>query len=88
MDQHQSKNLDIEALIYINVPHEELVERLLARGRHDDNEKAIMKRFEEYARSTAPIIENYRKKGIKIIEVEGRGEIDDIHRKILTSLRA
>lgn len=88
MEQHKSKAVEIEALIYINVPREELIKRLLARGRHDDNERAIIKRFEEYAKSTAPIIEDYRSKGISIIEVDGRGEIEDIHRNILTALKA
>jgi adenylate kinase len=84
--QHDEKSINIEALIYINVPKEELVRRLLKRGRHDDNEPAIRKRFEEYSKSTSPIIDDYREKGIKIIEVDGEGPIEDIQNEILQAL--
>ncbi|HEX5796942.1 MAG TPA: nucleoside monophosphate kinase [Candidatus Saccharimonadales bacterium] len=81
--QHKLGKVDIEALIYIEVPKAELIKRLLLRGRHDDNEPAIEKRFEEYSKSTSPIIDAYRKKGIRIIEVDGHGPVDDIQLKIL-----
>lgn len=86
--QHQDKRINIEALIYINVPKDELVKRLILRGRHDDNESAIRERFEEYSRSTSPIIDAYRQQGIKIIEVDGQGPVEDIQAKILDSIDA
>lgn len=84
--QHESGRIDIEALIYLDVPKDELIKRLLLRGRHDDNEAAIKKRFEEYSRSTSPIIDDYKKRGIKIIQVDGSGSIEDIQSEILASL--
>ncbi len=86
IEQHHEETINIEALIYINVPKEELVRRLLLRGRHDDNEPAIRKRFEEYSKSTSPIIDDYKNQGIKIIEINGQGSIEEIQSEILQAL--
>lgn len=86
ISQHKSGSINIEALIYLNVSKEELIRRLLARGRHDDNEPAIRRRFEEYSKSTSPIIEDYMNQGIKVIEVDGQGSVDEIQASILESL--
>lgn len=84
--EHNNKVINIEALIYINVPKTELIRRLLLRGRHDDTEPAIRKRFEEYSKSTSPIIDDYKKQGVKIIEIDGKGSIEDIQSQILKAL--
>lgn len=83
LEKYKKNKINIEALIYLEVSREELTDRLLARGRTDDNETAIKMRFEEYSRATLPIIENYKKEGIKVIEVNGSGPIEVIHKKIL-----
>lgn len=84
--QHDSGKINIEYLIYIDVPKEKLVERLLKRGRHDDNEQAIRKRFDEYSKSTSPIIDNYAGRGIKVIKIDGNDTVDNIHAKIIKLL--
>ncbi|HEX5455873.1 MAG TPA: nucleoside monophosphate kinase [Candidatus Saccharimonadales bacterium] len=84
--QHNAGEINIEALIYLDVPREELIKRLLLRGRHDDNEAAIKKRFEEYSKSTSPIIDDYKKRGIKVIEIEGLGSIEGIQAEMLSAL--
>ncbi len=86
LEKHEKGEINIEALVYLKVAQEELTGRLLERGRADDNKKAIKTRFEEYSRATLPIIDNYKSKGIKVIEVNGSGLIDDIHQEILKNL--
>ncbi|MEX2014774.1 MAG: nucleoside monophosphate kinase [Candidatus Saccharimonadales bacterium] len=86
LKKHKKNEINIEALIYLKVLREELIDRLLARGRADDNEAAIKMRFEEYSRATSPIIENYKKEGIKIIEVNGSGTVETIHKNIFEQL--
>lgn len=87
LQQHTAGIINIEALIYLDVPEPELIRRLIARGRHDDTEQAIRKRFEEYSKSTSPIIDDYRNRGIKIIHVNGEGPIDRIQTEIMESLK-
>lgn len=86
LKKHNSQEINIQALVYLDVPKEELLGRLLARGRADDNESAIKMRFEEYSRATQPIIDSYRKAGIKVIDVDGRGDVETIHAEILKRL--
>ena len=86
LEKHKDNEIDIEAIIYLKVSKEELIDRLLSRGRADDNETAIKTRFEEYSRATSPIIEHYKKEGIQIIEVNGRGSVEIIHKNILEQL--
>ncbi len=51
----------IEHVISIEVPQEELLQRLAGRrqleGRHDDTDEAIRHRLEVYERETAPLID-------------------------------
>ena len=84
--KHKNGEIDIEALIYLKVTKEELIDRLISRGRADDNETAIKTRFEEYSRATLPIIEKYKGEGIKVVEVDGSGSIGEIHENILKQL--
>lgn len=85
--QHQAGNINIEALIYLDVPKDELVQRLLKRARHDDTEEAINKRFDEYSNSTSPIIEDYKNKGIRVLTINGQGSIEDIQADIIDTLK-
>lgn len=86
LSKHNEGEINIEALIYLRVSEEELLARLLDRGRADDNAPAIKTRFEEYTRSTLPIIKIYKEEGIKIIEVNGSGSVGNIHKDILKQL--
>ncbi|MGK7944268.1 MAG: adenylate kinase [Microcystaceae cyanobacterium] len=52
-----------EAVINIEVPDTVLIDRLLARGRADDNEDTIRRRLEVYQAQTAPVINYYQSKG-------------------------
>ena len=77
-DMHQQ----IDALIMLEVPEEEIVNRILLRGmdsnRSDDNnEEVIRTRFRVYQSKTAPIYNYYDVKG-KAYTISGLGSIDDI----------
>jgi adenylate kinase len=78
-------NMPLDKVVYLNVDDEEIVKRLLARGRADDTEEVIRNRLEVYRKQTAPLIDYYSEKGI-LAEVFGVGEIDEITKKIEESL--
>jgi adenylate kinase len=75
----------IEHVISIEVPQEELLQRLTGRrqleGRHDDTDEAIRHRLEVYARETAPLIDYYRRQGL-LRCIVGVGTIDEIFQRI------
>ena len=79
----------IEHVISIEVPQEELQQRLSGRrqleGRHDDTDDAIRHRLEVYERETAPLIDYYRRLGL-LRCILGVGTIDAIFQRIAVVL--
>lgn len=75
----------VAAMIELSVPEDELMARLLNRGkmsgRSDDNEETIKKRLNVYHTQTSPLIDWYEKEGIHH-HVEGLGTVDDIFARI------
>jgi adenylate kinase len=52
-----------EYVVYLAVPDGILIERLLVRGRKDDNEDTIRRRLEVYLEQTKPVIDYYHDHG-------------------------
>jgi adenylate kinase len=76
------KNNSITQVIALEVEEEEIVERILLRGkssgRSDDNDEAtIRKRFNIYQKETAPVALHYAAKNL-FKSIKGIGEIDEI----------
>ncbi len=78
-------NQPLEIVFYLNVNEEILVERLLNRGRSDDNELTIRKRLKIYNETTQPLIGYYEKQNI-LEYIEGNRDLnkisDDIKQKM------
>ncbi|GAA2028889.1 adenylate kinase [Yaniella flava] len=83
------KNDTLTAVLVLEVPDEEIVERLLARaeteGRSDDSEDVIKHRLELYHQETSDLIEAYIEQGI-VGRVDGTGAIDDITERLLQTI--
>ena len=80
------KGTAISAMLSLKVEDEELIRRLLTRGKNsgraDDQDKSIIaNRINEYNNKTAPLKEFYAAQN-KLSEVEGTGSIEDIATKV------
>ncbi|MFN0107626.1 MAG: adenylate kinase [Blastocatellia bacterium] len=51
------------------------------KQRSDDNPDSVVRRFEEYKSSTAPLIDYYRNSG-RLIETTGEGQVEEIFDKL------
>lgn len=75
------KGTSIHMLISLEVPEEELKQRLLLRGavsgRSDDNEEIIANRIVEYRAKTEPVSNYYEAQG-KLERIKGVGEVEEI----------
>lgn len=71
----------VAAMIELDVPEEELMQRLIKRGqesgRSDDNAETIKKRLDVYHNQTAPLIEWYKNEGVHH-HINGLGELNRI----------
>lgn len=76
----------VGVMISLEVPREELVKRLLKRGkdtgRSDDNLETINNRIDVYNRQTIPVTYYYEKMH-KHAPVEGTGSVDEIFERIV-----
>jgi adenylate kinase len=76
------KKTGITTVLALDVGEEELIKRLLNRGKtsgrsDDTNESIIRSRFSVYKNETSPVAEHY-KKARKFQAVNGEGSVDDI----------
>ena len=80
------RGMKIDQMLVLDVDHDELVKRLIARaelsGRPDDKDPAVIEnRIDVYKEKTEPIIEYCDKKGL-YQPVNGMGTIDDIFKRL------
>ena len=74
-------NPQIDKVIYLDVPDDELEKRLLKRHRIDDTPEVIEHRIQVYHTETVPLLEYYRRSG-KLITIDASGSIEDVSRII------
>jgi adenylate kinase len=75
------KELRITLVISMQVPEEELIQRILGRGidsgRADDNIEILHKRLEVYKTFTHPVIDYYKITG-RLTEIDGTRDIQEV----------
>jgi adenylate kinase len=86
----EGKDMKVNAMLALNVEHDELVKRLLGRGalsgRSDDLDmKVIENRIEVYRSKTEPLADYFRTKNL-YREVDGMGSIQDIFERLCTAI--
>ena len=86
----KKKGWSITKMVSLEVNEDELVKRLLLRGkdsgRKDDQDESIIRnRMNVYYNQTAPIKEFYKKQG-KHVGIEGVGSIEDISNRIFDAI--
>lgn len=79
----KEQNRPITAVLNLEVPKEELVNRILSRGqgRSDDTEEGIRKRLDVYHNETAPVLDYFKHTDL-IKHIDGVGSIEQIQERI------
>ncbi|WP_312097220.1 adenylate kinase [Corynebacterium dentalis] len=73
----------LDAVVNYVVSEDVVVERMLARGRNDDNEDTIRTRLEVYRDETAPLIKHYED---ILVNIDAEGSVEDISTTTLDAL--
>ena len=73
----------LNAVINYQVSEDVVVERMLSRGRNDDNEATIRTRLQVYREETAPLIDYYQG---RILNIDAEGSVEDISEATLCAL--
>lgn len=85
MEQASIFDPSFDKVIYLEIPREEVVERLMKRGRADDTALLINQRLDLYYQQTQPLLDYYKQKGL-LMTLDGKGSIEEIQDKIKSSL--
>jgi adenylate kinase len=77
----------LDLVLALDVPVDRLVDRLLARGRMDDNRETIEERFRQYNALTEPLLDYYRRRGI-LRMIDGEGAPDEVFARTQQALES
>ena len=76
----------VDFVIALDVPEDVLVDRILHRaaieGRPDDTREAIAERMHEYHKLTEAVLDYYRQRGVRVVEIDGMGDPDEVFERI------
>lgn len=84
LQQVHDGRLKLTAVFNMVATPEVVKKRLLNRGRQDDTEEAIAKRFVEYKSSTLPIIDYIRKEGAPVYDIDADQEVIAVHDQMMS----
>ncbi|MFC5992685.1 adenylate kinase [Pseudonocardia hispaniensis] len=74
---------ELDAVVEFVVPEDELVQRLLGRGRSDDTEDVIRRRQQVYREETSPLLDFYRD---RLLTVDAVGTVEEITNRVFEVL--
>lgn len=78
--------VSVRIAVYLDVPTEELIRRLLARGRGtDDTEDVIAHRLEVFREHTMPMVDYYAERE-ELVKVDGARPPDEVTKSLLGEL--
>lgn len=81
----ERRAIAIDCVIELAVPRDELVRRMLARGRSDDDPQVFSRRIVSFELQTAPLLAYYGRQG-KLVTVDGLGSAEEIFDRVTASI--
>jgi adenylate kinase len=85
-DLLERRAMSVDGVIELAVPRDELVRRMLARRREDDDPEVFAKRITSFEEQTAPLLDYYAKQG-KLASIDGLGSADAIFDRVTAAIR-
>jgi adenylate kinase len=85
-DLLERQAMSVDGVIELAVPRDELVRRMLARKRADDDPEIFAKRIASFEVQTAPLLDYYGRQG-KLASVDGLGTAEEIFARVRDAIR-
>jgi adenylate kinase len=83
VDQTKSGRFKLRLAIHLVASRKAVKERLLNRGRIDDNEDSIEARFDEYELSTMPLIAWLEENGVKVYNINAEQKVEIVNKELI-----
>lgn len=87
LQQVTAGRFKLKGAVHLVASREAVKERLLGRARIDDQEEAIEKRFDEYERSTTPLLEWLSDHNVKVININAEQSVEAVNADITKQLK-
>ena len=85
----ENPSIELQAVVHLAVPLDELARRLLARGvqegRIDDAESVVTHRLQVFADAAEPLLDFYRERGL-VLDVNGNQDVERVFRSVVQGL--
>jgi len=85
-DMLERQAMTVDGVIELAVPRDELVRRMLARKRADDDPAIFARRIESFEVQTAPLLRYYERQG-KLASVDGLGTAEEIFERVRDAVK-
>jgi adenylate kinase len=82
-DMLEARGTKLDAVVEFQVAEDELLKRLMSRGRADDTEDVIRNRMKVYRDETAPLLDHYKD---DLKTVDAVGALDEVFARALRAL--
>lgn len=83
IERAKAGDFELAVIFNLEVPQAVIRNRLIKRGRFDDTETAIKRRFKEYKLVTLPIIKRLKNKGYRVVNINAEDSPVSIHQNII-----
>lgn len=77
--------MTLDGVIELAVPRDELVRRMMHRGREDDDPEIFSRRISSFERQTAPLLDYYARQK-KLVSIDGLGSADEIFGRVQAAI--
>lgn len=86
VDKLNANQIKLDLVVKLNVSAEVAIDRLQKRARDDDKNEVILRRLATWTTVTAPAIAYLRKHGVKVYEVNGELNPEEVEQEILRAI--
>jgi adenylate kinase len=79
LDQTKAGHWPLKVAFHLVASREAVKRRLVSRGRIDDKQAAIEARFNEYERSTKPLLDWLSKHGVDVVDIDAERQVEAVN---------
>jgi adenylate kinase len=79
LEQAATGRFPVRMAFHLVASRDAVKKRLMNRARMDDTDEAIEKRFDEYERATAPLLNWLKEHGVKVIDVNAERSVEAVN---------
>jgi len=87
LNQHKHNQLDVTAVVNLIVNRQTVTARLDKRGRKDDSKEAVSIRLREFDEVIKPILDNFKKAGVPVIDIDGDDTVSNVQANIKQAIK-